>query len=138
MRGAIVAAESDSVSCIIRTRHVLVHVVRDVYRRRIGKPSGTQPLEEILARLVKEGRFPEELAGYVGAVKGLANRVAHDPNKSYPELWTSSSGGADRTSPTRSEMASSVVSSGRRNLPSWPRVVWKGKSRHGRRPRHTP
>jgi hypothetical protein len=84
MRGAILAADSDSVSCAIRARRVLEHVVRDVYQRRIGKPSGTQPLEGVLAKIVKQGHFPEELAGFVGAVKGLANRVAHDPNKSYP------------------------------------------------------
>jgi hypothetical protein len=84
MRGAILAADSDSVSCAIRARRVLEHVVRDVYQRRIGKPSGAQPLEGVLAKIVKEGHFPEELAGFVGAVKGLANRVAHDRNKSYP------------------------------------------------------
>jgi hypothetical protein len=83
LRKALIAADSDSVSCAIRARRVVEYVVRDVHDRRIGKPSGTQPLEGVLARLVKEGHFPGELAGFVGAVKGLANRLAHDPDSTY-------------------------------------------------------
>jgi hypothetical protein len=84
MREAISAAGRDSVSCAIRARRVVEHVVRDVHDRRVGKPCGSQPLEGVLARIVKDGHFPEDLAGFVGAVKGLANRVAHDTNRTYP------------------------------------------------------
>src|SRR3954453_21140651 len=64
LRCAIGVAGSDSVSCAIRARRVVEYVVRDVYQRRIGKPSGTQPLEGVLAKIVKDGHFPEELAGF--------------------------------------------------------------------------
>src|SRR4051812_14944038 len=84
MREAIQCAGRDSVSCAIRARRVLEHVVREIHDRRVGEPSGTRPFENILARVVRDGHFPEELAGFVGAVKGLANRVAHDSNKTYP------------------------------------------------------
>ncbi|MFO0951163.1 MAG: NB-ARC domain-containing protein, partial [Isosphaeraceae bacterium] len=84
MREAIYAAGRDSVSTAIRARRVLEHVIRDIHDRRVGEPSGTKPLEGVLARLVKDGHFPDDLAGFAYAVKGLANRVAHDAGKTYP------------------------------------------------------
>jgi hypothetical protein len=84
LRTAIVDAERDSVASAIRARRVLDHIIRDVFERHVNEPAGTRPMEQLLTRIVKDGDFPDELAGFAQAVKGLANRVAHDVGRSYP------------------------------------------------------
>jgi hypothetical protein len=84
LRAAIMDAERDSVASAIRARRVLDHIIRQTFEHHINEPAGTRPMEQLLARIVKDGHFPDELAGFAQAVKGLANRVAHDVGKSYP------------------------------------------------------
>jgi hypothetical protein len=84
LRAAIVDAERDSVASAIRARRVLDHIIRDVFERHVNEPAGSRPMEQLLTRIVKDGHFPDELAGFAYAIKGLANRVAHDVGKSYP------------------------------------------------------
>src|SRR5262249_46852655 len=63
MREAIVSAERDSVASSVRARRVLDHIVRQVFERHIKEPAGSRPMEQILTRIVKEGHFPDDLAG---------------------------------------------------------------------------
>ncbi len=58
-RAKKVADEEPEVS-LNRARKVLERVVREVYERRIGEPSGTRSLEKIVERLVQEWYLPEK------------------------------------------------------------------------------
>ena len=84
MRAAIEDAERDSVASSIRARRVLDHVIRHLFEQSEKAPAGTRPMEELLTRIVKAGHFPDELAGFAYAVKGLGNPVAHVVGKSHP------------------------------------------------------
>jgi hypothetical protein len=84
LRSAIEDAERDSVASAIRARRVLDHIVRRIFERNVKETAGSRPMEQLLTRIVKDGHFPDELAGFAQAVKGLANRVAHDVGSSYP------------------------------------------------------
>ena len=58
-RAKKVADEEPEVS-LNRARKVLERIVREVYERRIGEPSGTRSLEKIVERLVQEWYLPEK------------------------------------------------------------------------------
>src|SRR3954465_15104215 len=76
VKRAIIHAEHDPVTSLVYARRILEHVLRDVFDRHIpGEKAGTRPLENVLQRVVKDGHFPNELAGFATAVKDLANRV---------------------------------------------------------------
>jgi hypothetical protein len=84
MRAAIEDAELNSVASAIRARRVLDHIVRQTFERNVKEPAGSRPMEQLLTRIAKDGHFPDDLTGFAYAVKGLANRVAHDVGRSCP------------------------------------------------------
>jgi hypothetical protein len=78
MRVAIEDAERDLVASTVRARRVVDHIVRHVFTCCVKKPAGTAPMEQLLTQIVKDHHFPAELAGFVYAVKGIGNPVAHE------------------------------------------------------------
>jgi hypothetical protein len=74
---ALRIADEDPEMALTRSRKVLELVVRDVYERHLGTPAGTQPLENLLQRLVKDGHLPRRLAAYANAVRELGNVGTH-------------------------------------------------------------
>jgi hypothetical protein len=77
IRQVAAIASNDPEMALIRTRKVLEYVVRDVYARHLGRPPGTQPLENLLQQIAKEGYFPLRLKAYANVVKDLGNVGAH-------------------------------------------------------------
>jgi hypothetical protein len=74
---AVDIADRDPEMALTRTRKVLEFVVREVYQRRVGKPPGTNPLENLVQRLVKDGHFPTRLDAYATTVRKLGNVSTH-------------------------------------------------------------
>jgi eukaryotic-like serine/threonine-protein kinase len=58
-RAKKVADEEPEIS-LNRARKVLERIVREVYERRIGEPTGTRSLEKIVERLVQEWYLPDK------------------------------------------------------------------------------
>ncbi len=52
-------------------------MVREVFERRVGQRAGTQPLENLLQRIVKDGFRPRRVAAYANTVRELGNLGAH-------------------------------------------------------------
>ena len=77
IRKAIDGADVDPEMALIRSRKVLEYVVRDVFVRRIQEPPGTRPLENLIQRLVKDGRFSPRLEAYTETIRKLGNVRAH-------------------------------------------------------------
>src|SRR5947209_16137195 len=75
---ALRIADEDPEMALIRARKVLEYVVRDVFERRLKEPPGTRPLENLIARLVKEGRFPVRLEAFTETIRKLGNVGAHN------------------------------------------------------------
>jgi formylglycine-generating enzyme required for sulfatase activity len=74
---AIAIADRDPEMALTRIRKVLEFVVREVYERRCQKPAGTQPLENLLDRISKDGFFPPVLEAYATTVRKLGNVGTH-------------------------------------------------------------
>src|SRR4029077_6268278 len=77
IRQAIKIAQDDPEMSLTRARKVLEYIVRDVYECALKQKAGTQPLENLLQRVVKEGVFPKRLAAYATAVRELGNVGTH-------------------------------------------------------------
>ena len=77
VRQAAQVAAIDPEMALTRARKGLEIVVRAVYERRVGTPAGTQPLEGLLQRLVKDGHLPRRIAAYANAVRELGNVGTH-------------------------------------------------------------
>ncbi len=74
---AVAIADRDPEMALTRIRKVLEFVVREVYERRCNKPAGTQPLENLLDRISKDGFFPPVLEAYATTVRKLGNVGTH-------------------------------------------------------------
>src|SRR5262245_41705385 len=68
---AIRIADHDPEMALTRTRKVLEYVVRDVYGRRCNEKPGTQPLENLLQRLSKDGHVPRRVVAYANIIREL-------------------------------------------------------------------
>lgn len=77
IRQAIKIAQDDPEMSLTRARKVLEYIVRDVYESGLKTKAGTQPLENLLQRVVKEGLLPKRLAAYATAVRELGNVGTH-------------------------------------------------------------
>ncbi len=77
IRQAIKIAQDDPEMSLTRARKVLEYIVRDIYENKLNQKAGTQPLENLLQRVVKEGVFPKRLAAYATAVRELGNVGTH-------------------------------------------------------------
>src|SRR5262245_48746438 len=77
LRKAVAVAEVDPEMALTRARKVLEYVVRDVYQRRVQQPPGTQPLENLLQRLAKDGHLPNRVEAYATAIRKLGNVGTH-------------------------------------------------------------
>jgi len=77
VRRAIDIAERDAEMALTRIRKVLEWVVRAVYEAKVGKPAGTNPLDNLIDRIVKDGHFPKRLEAYAAAVRKLGNLGTH-------------------------------------------------------------
>ncbi len=77
IRQAIKIAQDDPEMSLTRARKVLEYIVRDVYETGLKTKAGTQPLENLLQRVVKEGLLPKRLAAYATAVRELGNVGTH-------------------------------------------------------------
>src|SRR5438046_1541809 len=73
VRQAITIAELDPQMSLARARRALEFMVRDVFERRIGQRAGTQPLENLLQRIIKDGYLPRRVAAYANTVRELGN-----------------------------------------------------------------
>jgi len=71
-----VTAVSPSMA-LTAARKVLEFIVRDIYKRHTGNEAGTQPLENLLQRLNKDGCLPRLIAAYANAVRELGNVGTH-------------------------------------------------------------
>src|SRR5262249_53731914 len=54
---AVLVADLDPEMALTRCRKMLEFVVREVYERRSGVPSGTRDLDQLIKLLVKDGHF---------------------------------------------------------------------------------
>lgn len=54
-------AEIDPEMALTRVRKILESIVREVYQRRCGREPKTQPLENLLQQLIKEGHLPPRI-----------------------------------------------------------------------------
>jgi hypothetical protein len=77
LRKAIQVATIDPEMALTRARKVLEYVIRDVYARRYNATPGTQPLENLLQRLAKDGYIPARLNAYANSVRMLGNVGTH-------------------------------------------------------------
>jgi hypothetical protein len=77
VRKAIRIADHDPEMALTRTRKVLEYIVRDVYGRRCNEKPGTQPLENLLQRLSKDGYVPKRVSAYANAIRDLGNVGTH-------------------------------------------------------------
>ena len=75
--GAVKIAEDAPKMALISVRKSLEFVVRDVFERRTQKPPGSQPLENLLQRIAKDGYFPDRLNAFANTIRGLGNVGAH-------------------------------------------------------------
>jgi hypothetical protein len=82
LRRAFALTDSDPEMSLLRTRMVLETIIHDRYQRYMGEP-GTQPHENLLQKLVREGHFPRHLEGYADAVRKLGNVSAHPAGVRY-------------------------------------------------------
>ena len=69
--------ESVDQSDAVRALEALEFMVREVFERRVGQRAGTQPLENLLQRIVKDGYLPRRVAAYANAVRELGNIGTH-------------------------------------------------------------
>ncbi len=74
---AIAIADRDPEMSLTRVRKVLEYVVREVYENHVQSPAGTQPLEALLHRVVKDGVLPKKVAAYANAVREMGNVGTH-------------------------------------------------------------
>jgi hypothetical protein len=74
---AIDISERAPEMALIQIRKLLEKMLRKVYVRRLGMKAGTQPLENIAQRLVKEQILPQRVASYVSVIRELGNTGAH-------------------------------------------------------------
>jgi uncharacterized protein (DUF697 family) len=77
VRQAVTLAELDPQMSLMRARRALEFMVREVFERRVGQRAGTQPLENLLQRIVKDGYLPRRVAAYANAVREMGNLGAH-------------------------------------------------------------
>jgi Domain of Unknown Function (DUF1080)/Domain of unknown function (DUF4145) len=80
---AVRLADNDPEMALTRVRKVLEYVVHDAYQRLVKKPPGTQPLENLLQILVKDGHLPVHLAPYTNLIRELGNVGTHRPDGNY-------------------------------------------------------
>ena len=80
---AIRLADNDPEMALTRVRKVLEYVVHDAYQRLVKKPPGTQPLENLLQILVKDGHLPPHLAPYTNLIRELGNVGTHRADGKY-------------------------------------------------------
>jgi formylglycine-generating enzyme required for sulfatase activity len=74
---AVLVADMDPEMALTRSRKVLEYVIRDVYQRRCQKPPGSQPLENLLQQVCRDGHFPPVLEAYANTVRMLGNVGTH-------------------------------------------------------------
>jgi hypothetical protein len=74
---AIDISERAPEMALIQIRKLLEKMLRRVYERRLSISPGTQPLEGIAQRLVKERILPQRVASYVSIIRELGNTGAH-------------------------------------------------------------
>jgi hypothetical protein len=70
-------ADGDPEMALARSRKVLELLIRDIFQRRLGRPPGTRPLENLIQQLVKAGYFPARLEAYATTVRMLGNVGIH-------------------------------------------------------------
>lgn len=70
-------AELDPEMALTRARKVLEYIIRDVYKRRCGREPKTQPLENLLQQLVKDGHLPNRIDAYANTIRKLGNVGTH-------------------------------------------------------------
>ena len=77
IRKAVRLADDDPEMALTRVRKVLEYVVHDAYQRLVKAPPGTQPLEVLLQRLVKDGHLPVHLSPRTTFIRELGNAGTH-------------------------------------------------------------
>src|SRR5690349_18335658 len=74
---AILICEHDPSMALTRARKALEYIARRVYKSRVGKPPGTQPLENLLQAIARDGHWPGRLAPYATIVREFGNVGTH-------------------------------------------------------------
>jgi hypothetical protein len=78
IRRAVRIAQDDPEMSLTRARKVLDYIVRDVYDVSMKKEkAGTQPLDSLLQRLVKENHLPTRIAAHANTVRNWGNVGTH-------------------------------------------------------------
>jgi hypothetical protein len=77
IRRAIDIAELDPEMSLARARKVLQYIIQQEYERATQESAGTRPLENLLQRLLKEGKLPRRVAAYANSVRDLGNVGVH-------------------------------------------------------------
>jgi hypothetical protein len=70
-------AKPDPAMALVRARRVLEYVIRELFRRYVPEKAGTRPLDNLVARLVKDEVLDAHVKGYVDQVRELGNAAAH-------------------------------------------------------------
>ncbi len=83
---AVLLADNDTEMALTRIRKVLEWLIKDAYQRLVKSPPGTQPLENLLQRLLKDGHLPLHLAPYTTFIRELGNAGAHHPEGQHTVL----------------------------------------------------
>jgi hypothetical protein len=77
VKQAVAIADLDPQMSLTRARRALEFIVREVFERRVGHCAGTQPLENLLQRIIKDGYLPRRVAAYANGVRELGNLGTH-------------------------------------------------------------
>ena len=84
IRGDQAVAGPTAADCQARSGHgpgparrVLEYVIRESFRRYVPEKVGTRPLDNLVARLVKDEVLDAHVKGYVDQVRELGNAAAH-------------------------------------------------------------
>src|SRR4051794_10107683 len=77
---AMQLSELDPEAALFRLRKVLESIVTPLFEERVGTPAGTQPLEGLIQRLIKDRHLPRRVAVHANTVRELGNVGVHDQN----------------------------------------------------------
>jgi hypothetical protein len=79
-------AKPDPAMALVRARRVLEYVIRDLFQRHVPERAGTRPLDNLVARLVKDEVIDLHTKAYIDQVRELGNAATHgDVGKEFSE-----------------------------------------------------
>jgi hypothetical protein len=77
IKQAIAIAAVDPGLSLTKSRQVLEQIIHDLFERKVGKPAGTRPLENLLDDLKRGEHMPRRVLAHASAVRELGNVGTH-------------------------------------------------------------